>query len=89
MSSRNPRLTGLAFYPYAHKLVTTSFNPDKCRPLRRTTKLVLSVVTSIKIPEDRDTDGLLTGGYPMVNRVSRFFLTISIFAQPQDGCFNR
>ena len=43
MSRGNPRLTGLAFYPYAHKLVTTSFTPDKCRPLRRTTKLVLSI----------------------------------------------
>ena len=41
----NPRLTGLAFYPYAHKLVTTSFTPDKCRPLRRTTKLELSIKT--------------------------------------------
>ena len=52
---RIPRLTELAFYPYAHKLLTTTFTPEKCRRLHFTTKLVLSVVTSIKILEEQDT----------------------------------
>ena len=43
MSIGNPILTGFSFYLYDHKIITTSFTLDKCCPLRRTTKLVLSL----------------------------------------------
>ena len=49
-----------------------SFTPDKCCPLRRTTKLVLSVVTTIKRPTNTTPTEFLTSAYPVVNRDFHF-----------------